>query len=280
MSENLFSLRYFGPLAVLYGVTFLTSPRTVRPIPWRIRLVYYGLTFGGLFGAGISGGRASLLLGLGAGIFILVVRRKFVALALFGILAFIGFCLLNVFSQKIVNDPNLALVQRSFYWALMDQGELAGASIDSSTNWRREVFYRAIDEWKSDSMIFWFGRGTYKYTDEDRVAIEANGYEGLLDASLRRGATHNLVSDLLIAYGLVGLVLYFVVCAALIRLALEFTRDRALPEEVTDFGIICTTTAIFTVVYGVIAGGGVPDYQAWFVIIIIARIAQSAFESN
>ena len=129
-------------------------------------------------------------------------------------------------------------------------------------------------------MIFWFGRGTYKYTDEDRVAIEANEYEGLMDASLRRGATHNLVSDLLIAYGLVGLVLYFVVCVAVIRLAFEFARDRALPEEVTDFGIICTAAAIFTVVYGVIAGAFLPDYQAWFVIITISRIAQSTFESH
>jgi hypothetical protein len=38
--------------------------------------------------------------------------------------------------------------------------------------------------------------------------------------------------------------------------------------------------AIFTVVYGVIAGGFLADYQAWFVAIILACIAQSAFESN
>jgi hypothetical protein len=280
MSESPFTLRFFGPLAVLYGVTFLTSPRMRSTTTWRMRSVHYGLTLGGLFGAGISGSRVSVLWGLAFCILILIVRRKFVALALVGILAIIGFSLLNVFSQKIVSDPKLAVIERSFYWAMMDQAQSADASIDSSTRWRQELFYRAIDEWKSDSIIFWFGRGTYKYTDEDRVAIEVNGYEGEMDASLRRGATHKLVSDLLITYGVVGLVLYFVVCIALIRLSFKFATDRTLPEDVSDLGIVSLIEATFTVVYGVIAGGFLADYQGWFVVIILARIAQSAFEAN
>jgi hypothetical protein len=280
MSENPYSLRFFGPLAVLYGLTFLTSPRMRSTMTWRLRLLHYGLAFGGLFGAAISGARASVLWGLGVCILILVVRRKFVALALVGVLGFVGFGLLNVFSQKIVSDPALAVVQRSFYWAMMDQAQSAGASIDSSTRWRQELFYRAMDEWRSDSMIFWFGRGTYKYTDEDRVAIEANGYEGEMDAALRRGATHNLVSDLLITYGLVGLVLYFAVCIALIRLCLKFATDRTLPEDVADIGTVAAMAAILKVVYGVLAGDYLADYQGWFVVIIVARIAQSAFASD
>jgi O-Antigen ligase len=279
ISEGPYTLRFFGPLAVLYGVTFLTSPR--MPFSnWRMRLTYYGLAFGGLFGAAISGARAGVLWGLAFCILIFAMRRKLLALALVGILAFTGFSILNVFSQKIVSDPDLAVVQRSFYWAMMDQAQSAGASIDSSNRWRQELFYRTIDEWKSDSMIFWFGRGTYKYTDEDRLSIEMNVYEGMMDASLRRGATHNLISDLLITYGLLGLVLYFVVCIALIRLCFKFATDRTLPEDVADLGIVSLIAAIFTVIYGVIAGGFLADYQGWFVAIIVARIAQSAFESN
>ncbi len=280
MNENPYSLRFTGPIAVLFGLTFLTSPRIRRPIAWRIRLLYYGLILGGFFGAAISGGRASPLFASGFCILILIVRRKFVAMALLGTLAFIGFALLNAFSQKIADDPNLAMVQRSLYWAMMDQAEWAGTSIDSSTRWRQELFYRAIDEWKSDSIIFWFGRGTYKYTDEDRDAIEMNGFEGLMDTSLRRGATHNLVSDLLITYGVVGLVLYFVVCIALIRLCFKVATDRELPDDVTDLGVISAVAAVFTVFYGVIAGDFIKHYEGWFVVIILARIAQSAFESN
>ena len=280
MSENPYSLRFAGPIAVLYGLTFLTSPRTRWPITWRIRLLYYGLILGGFFGAAISGARASLLFALGLCILILMVRRKFVAMALLAMLAFIGFGLLNVFSQKIASDPSLAPVQRSLYWAMMDQAEWAGTSIDSSTRWRQELFHRAIDEWKSDSMIFWFGRGTYKYTDEDRDAIEMNGFEGLMDTSLRRGATHNLVSDLLITYGVVGLALYFVVCIALIRLCFKVATDRGLPEDVTNLGVISAIAAVFTVGYGVIAGDFIKLYEGWFVVMILARIAQSAFEST
>jgi O-antigen ligase len=129
-------------------------------------------------------------------------------------------------------------------------------------------------------MIFWFGRSTYKYTDEDRAAIEVDGYEEEMDASLRRGVTHNLVSDLLITYGLIGLVFYFVVCIALIRLCFKFAADRKLPEDVIDIGMVSAIAAIFKVVYRVTAGDFLADYQGWFVAIILARIAQSALESN
>jgi O-Antigen ligase len=280
LTESPYSLRFAGPTAVLYGLTFLTSPRIRRPIAWRIRLLYYGLILGGFFGAAISGGRASPLFALGFCFLILLVRRKFVAMVLLGILAFIGFGLLNIFSQKIASDPDLALVQRSLYWAMMDQAQWASTSIDSSTRWRQELFYRAIDEWKSDSLIFWFGRGTYKYTDEDRDAIEMNGFEGAMDASLRRGATHNLVSDLLIMYGVVGLILYFVVCIALIRISIRVATDRKLPEDVTDLGVISAIAAVFTVGYGIIAGEFIRHYEGWLVVIFLARIAQSAFEST
>jgi hypothetical protein len=107
-----------------------------------MRLVQYGLAFGGPFGAAISGARASVLWGLAVCILVLVVRCKFVALALVGILALTGFGFLNVFSQKIVSDPKPAVVQRSFYWAMMDQAQSAGDSIDFSTRWRQELFYR------------------------------------------------------------------------------------------------------------------------------------------
>jgi O-antigen ligase/polysaccharide polymerase Wzy-like membrane protein len=280
LSESPYSLRFVSPIAVFYGLTFLTSPRIRRPIAWRIRLLYYGLILGGFFGAAVSGARASSLFALGFCILILIVRRKFVAIALLGTLAFIGFALLNVFSQKIASDPGLAPVQRSLYWAMMDQAQWAGTSIDSSNRWRQELFYRAIDEWKSDWIIFWFGRGTYKYTDEDWDAIEMNGFEGSMDTSLRRGATHNLVSDLLLVYGVVGLVLYFVVCVALIRLCFRVATDRELPEDVTDLGVISAVAAVITVFYGVIAGDFIKHYEGWFVVMILARIAQSAVEST
>lgn len=280
MSESPYSLRFLGPTSVLYAMVFLTSPRSRSTTTWRTGLVYYGLLFGGLFGAAISGGRADVLLAVGLCILVAAARRKFAALACLGIPAIIGFCLLNVFSQKIVSDPSLAMVQRSLYWAMMDQAHWAGESINSSTLWRQELFYRAIDEWKSTPMIFCFGRGTYKFTDEDLVAIERDHWEGALEASLRRGATHNLVSDLLITYGLVGLIFYSLICIALIRLSFRFATDRKLPKDATDLGVICAVTVVLTVVYGVVAGNFLSACQGWFVVVILARIAQSAFEST
>jgi O-antigen ligase len=281
LTENPYSLRLLAPAAVLYGVIFLTSPRIRPTMTGRMRLVYYALLLGGFFGATLSGGRATMLLAGGFLILILVIRRKFAAMACLGILAFIGFCLLNAFSKQIITDPDLALVQRSFYWAMMDRPQWAGESIDASTQWRQDLYYRAIDEWKSDPMIYWFGRGTYKYTDEDRVALERDKWDGAMEISLRRGNTHNLISDLLVIYGLVGLILYFVLCIALIRLCFKFVAYRKLPKDVTDLGIVAALTAVYMVLYGVSAGGGfLIDYLVWFVLIILARIAESAFEST
>jgi O-antigen ligase len=280
LTENQYSLRFAAPTAVLYGLTFLTSPRIRRPLPWRFRMLYYGLILGGFFGAAISGGRGSFLFASGFCVFLLILRRKFLAMAVLGLLASTGFGLLNMFSQRLADDPDLALIQRSLYWAMTDQADWAATSIDSSTRWRQELFQRAIDEWKSDWMIVWLGRGTYKYSDEDRSAIETNGYEGLMDTSLRRGATHNLVSDLLIMYGAVGLVLYLLVCFALIRVCFSVATNSELPEEVTDLGLISGIVAVFTVGYGIIAGEFIKHYLGWFVMIFLARIAQSAFEST
>jgi O-Antigen ligase len=277
MTENPASLRFNGPIAVLFGMTFLTSPHIERPIPLPKRLMYYALAIGGLFGAAISGGRASLLFAAGVCILILVVRRKFAALTAAGKLALAGFALLNIFSEQIVNDPKLAVVQRSFYWALMDRANWAQNSIDDSTRWRQELFHRAIDEWKSNPATFWFGRGTYKYSDQDRIAIEENGYQGTMDVTLRRGATHNLISDLLIAYGLVGLILYFLVCIALIRLCWSFATNRTLSKDVIDIGIIAGLCVTFTVIYGVTAGElFLTGYNGWLIAIILARIARSS----
>jgi len=201
-------------------------------------------------------------------------------LAVMALMAVVGFCMLKVFSREIVADPSLAVVQRSFAWALMDQAQSAEDSIDSSTRWRQALFYRAIDEWKSNPIIFLFGRGTYKYTDDDRLAIKLDPFENSIDVSLRRAATHNLITDLLIMYGLAGLLLYMAVCAALIRLCWKFATDPQIPTDSKDLGLICAIDSWYALIYGLSAGGFIPDSLGWFVILIFARIAQQSVLSN
>lgn len=279
MNESLYTLRFLGPLSSLAGTVYLTSSQMhARPL-W-MRLVSLVLAIGGMFGGGISGGRSGVLVAAGFCVLVLVIRRNFFGLAVMALMAVVGFCTLNVFSREIVADPSLAVVQRSFAWALMDKAQSAEDSIDSSTRWRQALFYRAIDEWKSNPIIFLFGRGTYKYTDDDRLAIELDPFENSIDVSLRRAATHNLITDLLIMYGLAGLLLYMLVCAALIRLCWKFATDPQIPTDSKDLGLICAIDSWYALIYGLSAGGFIPDSLGWFVILIFARIAQQNVPSN
>ena len=130
---------------------------------------------------------------------------------------------------------------------MIDQPEAraAGDSINSSTLWRQELFDRAIEEWKSDPLIFWFGRGTYKFTEVDKVALQIDDWNASIDTSLRRGATHNLLTDLLVSYGVTGLLIYLVVSLAMIRVCWRMFKHPAVPEDARDLALICTIQALY-----------------------------------
>lgn len=279
MTESLYTLRFLGPLSSLAGTVYLTSSQKYARPSW-MRLVALILTIGGVFGGGISGGRSGVLVAAGFCLLVLAIRRKFLGVALAALMAVIGFCVLNVFSGEILANPSLAVVQRSFAWAMMDRAQSAEDSIDSSTRWRQALFYRAIDEWQSNPIIFWFGRGTYKYTDDDRLAIQLDPFQNSIDVSLRRAATHNLITDLLVTYGLIGLALYLVVCLALIRLCFKFVTDPQIAPDGKDLGLICAINSLFSVGYGLNAGGFLPAHLGWFVILILARVAQEKIPSQ
>jgi hypothetical protein len=276
MNESPYVLRLIGVYAVLFGTILITSPRQ-REMSFRMRLVYGGLILGGFAGAAISGGRASVLAASVFCLGIVILRKKFFTLAILVLGLLTGFCLLNVFSQKIVTDPKLMVIERSFYWAMFQKpgASSAGGTIDASTQWRQELFHRSIDEWKSDPFIFWFGRSTYKFSEADRIAVEVNGEEGSLDSFLRLGATHNLLTSLLIIYGLVGFLIYGAFCLALIWLCWSIFKERNLPEDARDIGLISLILAIFAVILGFTAGPFVPVEIFWMVVILLGRMVSS-----
>src|SRR5262249_19813977 len=113
----------------------------------------------------------------------------------------------NAFPDAYLQAPNF--VRRSLNWAYFGQERAETAEmIRGSTEWRTRLFFRALDEWRSDDRIFWFGRATYQFGTGDWFAMKIYGEEGMLDSSLRRGATHNLITDLLVIFGIIGFVLY------------------------------------------------------------------------
>jgi O-antigen ligase len=127
-----------------------------------------------------------------------------------------------------------------------------------------------LDEWRSDSRIFWFGRATYAYGIGDWTAIMLLGEEGKLQSSLRRGDTHNMITDLLVSYGLYGLILYFATVLSFLYLLWVIRRSEHTDELGKTMALIVLVQMGYTFGYGLIAGSQFPALVAWLYIVLVA----------
>lgn len=164
------------------------------------------------------------------------------------------------------------IIRRSLNWALIERDTDASEMIQGSSNWRLTLFERALAEWRSDPRIFWFGRATYSYGLDDVIAMTITGEDATIESSLRRGATHNLLTDMLVTFGIVGLALYFSMYFSLLFFLWTLYRNRQLDELARTFTLIILVFMAFNFVYAIIGGGSVPITMAWFYIILIAYL--------
>lgn len=260
-----YTLRTVGPLALTLATVGFTRGN------WQpIRVVNYCLLFlGGMVGSIVSGGRVTILIGLVAVSVVLFLRRKVVALGLVLAVTVVGIAVANVFSDWINSSANPHL-QRSLQWALFDKKGEMSADIESSSDWRRKLFDRALTEWQSDPRIFWTGRATYGFGVADETAVMiAGGFEALIETSLRRGATHNLISDLLVSYGLIGFIMYAAVAFTLLRLLWAVYKVPNLSLAADNLVLTALVLSGSWIVYAIVGGGFYPAELVWFLIVLI-----------
>jgi hypothetical protein len=273
--NSLYTLRGVGPLAMLLGTVGLFSKHTAVLTTGRWWLSWLLLGLGSL-GALISGGRAAVVLGVAFVLLALFCRRKYALLGVTLAVAFVGIVTANLFSSW-VNDDAPPAIQRSLQWVLVKKSYDSMATIESSSSWRAELFRRTIAEWKSDPRIYWFGRATYSFGTDDEVAImRVGGFEALLETAQRRGATHNFLSDLLIAYGLVGCVLHLALYLSILYFLWRLYRCKAITQATSDLALVCFISALFGLIFGLVAGGGLPAEIMFFMIVLIASIYNGA----
>jgi O-antigen ligase len=204
----------------------------------------------------------------------LLLRKQILAFGL--ILIVVGFFVLvaNLFSGWVNHNAPLA-VARPLQWVMFTKSKEAFGSIENSSLWRRELFQRAITEWQSDPRIFWFGRATYGFGVSDFVAQRIyGGFEAMQTTSLRRGTTHNLVTDLLVTYGLVGCILYYGMILAIIGFLWKVYRSREVPAATKSLVLVClVSTTVFLAIASV--GGGYYSVESiWLLIVLIAMLYQ------
>jgi O-antigen ligase len=267
--ENPYMLRTLGPASILLGAMTLALGRAATGISKKLSFI---LLFAGSIGCLLSGGRAAVTVSIALVLATLLLRRRVKAfMAILG-LAGLTLVFVNVFSGSINRNTPVPLL-RPLQWIMLEKNEAASNSIDSSTRWREELFQMAIDEWKSDPRIFWFGRATYGFGAGDVFAYKIKGhYVAALESSLRRGATHNLVTDLLVTYGLIGCILYYCIMFAIIRfLWFVYRSDRAGPN-VLPLAFFCLIIfASYILIATVQAGTFLPD-TIWLFIVLIATL--------
>jgi O-antigen ligase len=186
----------------------------------------------------------------------------------------------NVFSDWINHTVPVAIA-RPLQWVMVSKNKEAESSIESSSRWREELFSRAIAEWRSDPRIFWFGRATYGYGVNDYLAAQVSGgFEAGIDSSLRRGETHNLLTDLLVTYGLVGCILYYSLVLAIIGFLWAAYRSPTVPSLLKPLRLICLITFVSYPLTASIAGGLYTAENMWLLIVFIAALYQHESLSN
>jgi hypothetical protein len=207
MYAGIFTLRNITPIATVVLLMIATSPGWWR----RSKLLTKHLTTMSLslclVGAILSGGRATLIFCFLLIFLVMLVRRRIAFVAISGMLAILSIIFVNVFSG-LINDKAPAYIARSVQLVMIDKGSTY-RSIEGSQETRDAGKKAALVEWKKDNRVLFFGRSVYSMSWEEATYINQKyGLEGFVMNAMRSGRTHNLLTDLLLQYGIFGCVLY------------------------------------------------------------------------
>jgi len=211
----------------------------------------------------------------------LLVRKKIAAVAVI----FLFFIFLIV-GARVAYETDRDYVPYGLQRSLamipgMDMPE-AKSDIDNSSEWRWLLATRAFDEWKSNGRKFLIGRGVHAFTERDMMVIKLQGYFGSMDVSLRRGATHNIVTDLLITVGLLGTIFYVFVFIGFIVSIVKILKLAKQSKNIThDALFACLLFSVSLIPFYILGGGGV--YNTIVIVFCatlanIAAISPSEFE--
>jgi len=273
---NIYALRSLGPFLCVISIVFLKGPWFSRQ-SFLVRTGVWILFFMSFLAAAVGGGRATLLFVFILSLVVLWLRRYYQL-----VLGLIGAGFLFTLTLNLVPDvlrPLPMIVQRSLQAIVFtDESQEAKASIESSSTWRIEVIRRAFELWRVDSRVFWFGRGTYSFGADDIRALQRDAGSGAMEISLRRGATHSLVTDLLLVFGVVGFFLYMTMYVTLLVLFWRLWKSPGSDDVKKSLALACFLLTVFNLIYGIVGGGSMPVHVAWLVVLFFAYLYRVEIE--
>jgi O-Antigen ligase len=275
--DNPYMLRTLGPTVVLFGAIALRSVNNPTGVSRGLAVM---LVLLGCIGSLISGGRAAAVTSVCFVLAMLLLTRQIRVFMMILMVSGLLVLFANLFSGWINREAPVAIA-RPLQWVMISKGSEAEASIESSSLWRRELFNRSIGEWRSDPRIFWFGRATYGFSVSDLVAPEVSGtWEAFMESSLRRGATHNLLTDLLVTYGLIGCLLYYSLVLIIIYFLWGVYRSSNLSFDLKPLALFCLITFAAYPVSATLGGGVYTAESMWLLILLIVALYRSGTQMD
>jgi len=230
MQAGIYTLRNLTPLACAILLMIATAPgwwgRQQLPMKFII-LAAIGLA---VVGAVFSGGRATLLFCIAIFLLVAVIRRRVAILALMGMACVLLIAGINIFSHEI-NTSAPYYVARSMQMVMFDKGESA-ASIEDSQETRNAAIKEAFIQFRKDNRSLFFGRSVFSITSADAMSLKGRGIDGFVENAMRSGRTHNLLTDLLMQYGIIGCILYLLAYLTVIRFYFRLNAAIAHTEVV------------------------------------------------
>jgi hypothetical protein len=278
LSLNHHAMRTLAPESLFLLALWWMNPAWRRSAGTLTLVVVLVATGFGLLGSVLAGGRATLILSVFFVGVVVVKRRKVLAIAAALFATLLVFSGVNIFSEKINRDAPL-YAARSLQFLMIDKG-FAAQTIESSDNSRKAARDLALEEWKSNNRILFFGRSVYEYLGVDYHYIrrgQIGDAEAFAEMASRAGFTHNLISDLLIQFGVVGLLLYYVAALAVVayfRRLEKLSISSGMPQACTDLAFYAWFTALVWLAYQSLAGGYMTAQLALVLGILKARYSQ------
>lgn len=278
-SEDLWGLRSLAPYSALFALMMLYSKSHLCR-GWGTQVIGRVLLILSLIGALLSGGRSVLLMIILTGSILLLIRKQIVPIILVLFLSF-----LMLLSVKVIYTINSSLiplgVQRSMaIIPFMGLDEDATVRIQSSSDWRYTLFRMGLEDWQQSTRTLLTGRSNYAYTEEDNQQIQLQGQEGELAVNLRRGTTHNLITDLLVPFGFFGLILYMACMFALINSLWRLRREMYHSPEINDLTLLSLLLIISSFLQALLGGGYLTPEAALTVALAITLASQKARENK
>lgn len=272
MNPGVYTLREICPLATAILLMVATAPGWWRPQKRWVKLMILSGILLCLFGSLFGGGRMTLVFCLVLAFIVSIARRSVGTVLAMGMGAVLLIAAVNIFSTQINRDAP-GYVSRSLQFMMLEKGEVYSTISDSQ--YVRNLAIRAgIDEWRTDTRTLLVGRSVFHLDPVDaEYTKQTLGWDGFVINALKAGRTHNMITDLLVQYGIIGLVLYVTAYLSVIRF--YWKLDRFLPAEAVWSKALAGSMKLYlplSMIYNMAGGNYMPTVAALVIGLIRADL--------